>query len=127
MSDLFYLQDSRDYVGNDILFWAKNEKGYTTDLNNAETYTKKEAVAQHNRRESDIPWPKDYVDSKTRPALDMQNAHIGEALKGTGVKLTEPTKKVKSHLRCYHCGIFLSEPDYYSASGCKKCGGSNHP
>lgn len=33
MNKLFYLQDSRSYVGNDVLWWAKGGgEGYTTDL-----------------------------------------------------------------------------------------------
>ena len=72
MSDQFYLQDSRSYVGNDMLFWAKDGKGYTTDINKAHVYTKEKAVAQHESRNSDIPWPKDYIDAKTRQAVDLQ-------------------------------------------------------
>ena len=68
----FYLQDSRDYVGNDVLWWKKDGKGYTTDLREAEVYSKDAAVRQHNCRETDIPWPKDYIDARTRPAVDMQ-------------------------------------------------------
>lgn len=52
---LFYLQDSRSYVGNDVLWWARNGAGYTTDLSKAHIYTKEDAVAQHNMRETDIP------------------------------------------------------------------------
>lgn len=86
-ADAFYLQDSRDYIGNDMLFWAKDGKGYTTDMRRAQVYTKAEAVAQHQRRETDIPWPKDYIDARTRPAVDMQYVKLIEALSGTGIEL----------------------------------------
>ena len=46
--DKYYLQDSRGHVGNDMLFWAKDGKGYTTDLSRAHVYTKGDAVRQHN-------------------------------------------------------------------------------
>ncbi|NIX57648.1 MAG: hypothetical protein GWN14_17425 [candidate division Zixibacteria bacterium] len=72
MSDLFYLQDSRDYVGNDMLWWAIGCYGYTTDLSRAHVFTKDEAFSRHEARETDLPWPKDYIDGKTRPAVDMQ-------------------------------------------------------
>ena len=58
MSEQFYLQDKRGYVGNDILWRAKDGKGYTTDLSNAEVYTEEKAMALHRCRETDVPWPK---------------------------------------------------------------------
>lgn len=88
MSDqLFYLQDSRSYVGNDVMWWAHEGNGYTTDLSKAQTYSKDEAQRMHNSRPSDIPWPKDYIDKKTRPAVDMQYIKRDEALAGTGIEL----------------------------------------
>lgn len=77
---LFYLQDSRSYVGNDVLWWVKGGRGYTTDLSKAQTYTKADALAQHEMRKTDIPWPKGYIDGKTRPAVDMQYIKRSEAL-----------------------------------------------
>ena len=84
---LFYLQDKRSYVGNDVIWWAKDGNGYTTDLSKANVYTKGDAIAQHNMRETDIPWPKEYIDAKTRPAVDMQYIKLAEALAGTGIML----------------------------------------
>lgn len=94
MGDLFYLQDSRSYVGNDVLWWGIAGNGYTTDLTKAHVFTKAEAIAQHECRESDIPWPKEYIDEKTRPAVDMQYIKQAEALAGTGIvlKVTKPRK-----------------------------------
>lgn len=126
MTELFYLQDSRDYVGNDVLWWAE-KGGYTTDLSKAEVFAREKAIAKHNRRETDIPWPKEYVDARTRPAVDMQYVDIKEALQGTGIELIKPQKVKREQCRCYHCGVFLTEADYYSASGCKNCGGDNRP
>lgn len=31
----YYLQDKRQYVGNDMLWWAKDGAGYTTDVSKA--------------------------------------------------------------------------------------------
>lgn len=126
MSELYYLQDKRTYVGNDILWWAKNGFGYTTDLSQAETYTKDEALSQHRSRETDIPWPKEYVDSKIRPSIDMQDVDINEALIGTGIDLIKPAKPKKEAYRCFHCGIFMTQEQFYAAD-CYKCGGDNSP
>lgn len=74
MKDEYYLQDTRSYVGNDMLFWAVNGNGYVTDLRKAHVYTREEAVRQHQSRKSDLPWPKEYIDNLQRPVVDMQDA-----------------------------------------------------
>lgn len=126
MSDEYYLQDSRNCVGNDMLFWAKDCKGYTTDLNKAHVFTKNEALEQHQCRETDIPWPKDYIDEKTRPAVDFQYVSVEEALRDTGITLIKPQRPKKERYKCHCCGVFMSEIQYYSAH-CKKCGCDNRP
>lgn len=123
---LFYLQDSRGYVGNDVLWWAKDGKGYTTDLSKAHTYTKADAVAQYEMRETDIPWPKDYIDAKTRPAVDMQYIKRTEALEGAGIVLRKPQQPKKETIKCHQCGRFLSDQQLW-AGECPKCGADNRP
>lgn len=121
MEDQFYLQDSRSYVGNDMLFWAKDGAGYTTDLSKAHVYAKDEALSLHRQRETDIPWPKSYIDARTRPAVDMQYVSRTEALSGTGIELIKPRKQKPETYRCDDCGKFLSIGDYYCGSGCPHC------
>lgn len=120
----FYLQDKRQYVGNDLLFWAKDGNGYTTDLRKAEVYTKEEAFKQNRMRETDIPWPKKYIDAKVRPAVDHQHVDIKEALKGCDEKLAPPYKPPREIFKCSHYGKFISEVESYST--CPHCDGSNH-
>lgn len=60
MTDLFYLQDSRSNVGSRATFWRAGG-GYTTNLDEAETFTRARAVRQYECRETDLPWPVDYV------------------------------------------------------------------
>jgi len=123
MSEQFYLQDSRGYVGNDVLWWAKDGKGYTTDLRKAHIYSKEDAVKQHQSRYTDIPWPKKYIDAKTRPAVDMQYINRAEALDGTGIELVKPPKDRKETYSCHNCGRFLSIHDFYGT--CPNCEASN--
>lgn len=123
MSAEFYLQDSRNYVGNDMLFHAIDGMGYVTDMRKAQVFTKEQAIAAHGMRSTDIPWPKAYIDAKTRPAVDMQHVKRDEALAGTGIVLTEPKKYRKPVEHCYRCGGFLSE---YKVE-CPKCGAENRP
>jgi len=123
---LFYLQDSRTYVGNDMLFWARDGKGYTTDLRNAEVYSLEEAVQQHQRRETDIPWPKTYIDARTRPAVDMQYVKRDEALAGTGIVLVKTKRAPKMVFNCTGCGRFVGDVDRYLLD-CPNCGADNRP
>lgn len=123
---LFYLQDSRSYVGNDVLWWAKGGNGYTTDLRKAEIYSREDAQAQHNMRETDIPWPKEYIEAKTRPAVDMQYIKRADALEGTGIVLRKPQKPKQETIKCYKCGRFLSEQQLW-AGECPRCGADNRP
>lgn len=107
MEDLYYVQDSRTYLGNDIVWWA-DKGGYTSDLSKAEVFTKEKAVRQNQDRITDIPWPKKYIDGKTRPTVDMQYTGIEEALKGTGVRLKKEKYKRptmgKTRGNCPACG-----------------------
>ncbi|HDS1772028.1 hypothetical protein NPS33_05765 [Pseudomonas putida] len=71
----FYLQDSRSNTGDGLMFWAL-DGGYTTNLDKAELFTQEQACAH---RETDIPWPKDYVDSRAHLGVDHQYVSLDEA------------------------------------------------
>jgi hypothetical protein len=124
MGDEFYLQDSRSYVGNDMAFWAK-AGGYTTDVSKAEVFTKERAVSQHQMRETDIPWPKAYIDARTRPAVDFQYCKRAEALQGTGIQLIKPKPPRRYDCNCTGCGRFISERRRFDP--CPNCGADNRP
>ncbi len=68
--DLYYLQNG--FVGNDMCFWRKNGAGYTTNLDEAHVFTRKQAFAQHSVRSDDVPRKKQLIDSLGHRALDMQ-------------------------------------------------------
>jgi hypothetical protein len=65
----FYLQDSRSHVGDGLTFWAKDGRGYVTDLDKTELFTKEQAC---NHRDTDIPWPKAYIDVRAHHGVDCQ-------------------------------------------------------
>lgn len=75
----FYLQDSRDhaYVGDGLSFWAPRGGGYVTDLDVAELYTREQATSH---RDTDIPWPKAYIDARARIGVDHQYVDLTEAI-----------------------------------------------
>jgi hypothetical protein len=78
MSEEYYLQDSREYVGNSILWWAKGCNGYVCDIRNAHVFTKEEALQRHSSRGTDIPWPKEYIDAKISNHIDRQHCQSSD-------------------------------------------------
>ncbi|KPY58719.1 Uncharacterized protein ALO46_04125 [Pseudomonas syringae pv. solidagae] len=64
----FYLQDSRSHVGDGLTFWALGG-GYTTNLDKAELFTAEQAAGH---RDTDIPWPKAYIDERAHLGVDHQ-------------------------------------------------------
>lgn len=71
MSELYYLQDSRSYVGDYMLFWRKGNSGYTTDPAQAQTYTAEE-MRKKRLRDTDIPWRKAYIDARVSQAVNIE-------------------------------------------------------
>ena len=79
MSDLFYLQDSRSNTGSRAMFW-RDGGGYTSNLDEAEQFTRAAAVKQYECRETDLPWPVDYVRALAEVTVDCQYISRSEAL-----------------------------------------------
>ena len=79
MSRQFYLQDSRSHVGDGLTFHGKEHRGYYTDLDKCELYTAEQATGH---RDTDIPWPKDYIDARAHYGVDHQvmDEHASDAM-----------------------------------------------
>jgi hypothetical protein len=75
----FYIQDTRDYIGNDIAWW-RDGGGYTANLAEAEVFTHAEALEVSNNRKTDRMWPKEYIDGKAIRVIDMQLVSYREAM-----------------------------------------------
>lgn len=71
----FILQDSRGLIGSRISWWREGGS-YTTDLNQAEVFTRDDAMSQHASRWSDIPWPLGFVRPRHEMAVDFQYVTI---------------------------------------------------
>lgn len=71
-TNLYYIQDSRSYVGNCVVFWGKERSGYVCDITKAGLYTYEEAMSQHKSRHTDIPWLKEDVENALRTFCDSQ-------------------------------------------------------
>lgn len=57
---LFYIVDTRQVVGNCVLFWAIDRQGYTCELDKAGLYTADEI---ERLRDTDHPFPKEMVEA----------------------------------------------------------------
>ncbi|WP_313171405.1 dATP/dGTP pyrophosphohydrolase domain-containing protein [Stenotrophomonas sp.] len=70
---MFYIQDTRSFVGNCPMWWAPNGAGYVTRLDEAGRFTEQEAIRQNRSRETDVPWPCAEIDKLGRITVDMQH------------------------------------------------------
>jgi len=70
---LYYIQDTRGFVGNSVLWWGVNGGGYTTDIEKAGKYTEDEAQKICKNRNTDRAFPCKYIDSIISKHVDMQN------------------------------------------------------
>lgn len=70
---MFYIQDTRQFVGNCPVWWGPNGSGYVTRLDEAGRYTKQEAIKQNRTRDTDVPWPCAEIDAIARHTVDLQH------------------------------------------------------
>jgi hypothetical protein len=125
--EMFYLQSpGRDYIGNDILFLSDEGKKYTTDLNKAKVFSRRDVPDESDIGIAGIRWPKTYIDLKCRPAADHHDVSIGEALPLSAMPLAKQACTQHNRYRCIACGIFMSAEGYYGAP-CKNCSCENRP
>lgn len=68
----YYVQDSRSYVGNAILWWAIDGKGYVTDLAKAHKYSWEEIQSFIGGRSTDVIWEAEHVEGAIRKYVDAQ-------------------------------------------------------
>lgn len=80
----YYIQSG--YVGNAILWWRKDSKGYTANFNEAGRYSKEEAMGIiNNRPEEDCAWLCSHVDNNLDShilTIENNNLDFNFRLKG---------------------------------------------
>ena len=72
---MYYMQDSRQAVGNCALWWRTEAQGYTCDIDEAMQFTEKEAMDQHDCRETDIPFLVDDVRKHILHHVRVESLH----------------------------------------------------
>lgn len=119
----YYVQDTRQIVGNDMMWWAIDGKGYTTDINKAHVFDKATAIStctdDNGYRRHFTMWPKAYIDQKTRPAVDVQYVRYQDTGLEAFPKAPDDRSGYSPH-NCDGCGRFLTDKQSYT--GCDNCG-----
>jgi len=64
---LYYIQDSRSYCGNSVIWWRVNGEGYTSNLAEAA-----KVESTWIGRNTDKLWPCDQIDAGATLQFDMQ-------------------------------------------------------
>lgn len=118
MTEEYYLQDSRSFLGNSLVFWRKGG-GYSSNVAEAEVFTAERAWNQNQSRSTDIPWPKKYIDERWSPCVDSQRCNLEDALASEYTKLRKDKPPPKLVHKCGMCGRFISEIQVYT--GCPNC------
>ncbi len=67
MDDLYYIQDTRTYTGNSVMWWCVNGEGYTSNLDKAW-----KVPATWKGRDTDKLWPCEAIDAGATRQFDMQ-------------------------------------------------------
>lgn len=80
---LFYVQDTRDYVSNSMLWWKNDNCGYVCDIQKAKVFTQKEIDEMQSCKKggNKRAWPKEYIDERISHHIDMQDTDFTEAEK----------------------------------------------
>lgn len=69
---LYFVQDTRSFVGNCPLWWRPNGGGYTTNLDEAGKFTREAAMKLHSNRDTDLPWLCSDINRLRRATIDAQ-------------------------------------------------------
>ena len=76
MSNEYLLQNG--WSGNSPLFWKLGSCGYTTDISQAQVFSKKAAYNQHRARQADKPWPLNIVKRHAVMTVNFDKVPSGE-------------------------------------------------
>lgn len=84
--NLYYIQTS-GFVGDAMLWWKPEGKGYTTEIDKAGKFTEEEMRSIiNNRPAEDFGWECDYIDNYPEAVVKVVYPHMGydKRIKGVG-------------------------------------------
>jgi len=72
MTEEYLMIDRRGFTGNDVVFWNKDHRGYTTDIDKAHRFSEEEAIKTDCSRSTDCAIPLKEVVAVCRRVVDHQ-------------------------------------------------------
>lgn len=70
----FYIHDTtRGYVGNSMVWWGQNHRGYTCDIRYAHLFTEQEALERVKDACDLVMYPAHYIQGQVAHHVDSQN------------------------------------------------------
>ncbi len=80
-NQLYYVQDQRSYVGNSMLWWKHDDRGYVCDIRDAKVFTQDEIDKMHSiKHGSKKAWPVEYIEARVSHHIDMQDCNHEQAV-----------------------------------------------
>jgi hypothetical protein len=70
---MYYMINRQGFTGNCVVFWAKDHKGYTTDIEKAHEFSESEARSIEGNRTAECAIPKLEVVQAARMTVDFQH------------------------------------------------------
>lgn len=110
--------------GNDVLFVGENI--FTFNFEDVVVFDLEEACELCTTNPNLRIHPYDDMAAIARTTIDAKHVDPKSCADFAGFTLNEPPKPRKPVYRCYGCGVFMSEYQFY-ASDCRKCGQDNRP
>ncbi len=89
--ELYYIQDTRSFHGNALVWWGIDGGGYTSDISIAGKYPYKRMVQIITNRFSDVAYKCSYIDNNEKARKTIIDAqYINQSEKITGENITIP-------------------------------------
>jgi len=110
----YYIQDSRQYVGNCLLLWREKGAGYTTHIDDAGLFSEEAAQKIHKNRGSDVPIPEDLIRESASLQVDsedLRKVRMNGQAKSKGGLMSYSKEQIKAAFwKTFHnCGeVFFS-------------------
>lgn len=98
--ELYMIQSG--FVGNCMLFWGKDDRGYTCHLDRVGEYTLEQAKARARDYEGEMIWPVDTIKAGASTMVDHQKVDYDTKIN----PVATPPQPAPPQPKCEACGKF---------------------
>lgn len=81
-AEMYYIRDTRQTVGNSVLWWGHGNKGYVSELRDAGLYTRADALHIAARRSTDVPYAQSTIEAVAAHHVRAEALYAAEPLTG---------------------------------------------